>query len=202
MRVRCPLFGSSLIGGVLVLIGTLGGCGGEVAIKPVERLDEQSALTVAVLANPIALLATGTQVFGKQVSMAYVGPVEWNRMGNISYSLWLELAPTDDQHFKDVTEPKSVIFLLDDGPLVLSPGAAPRVGREPYQPLASWGQTIYFEMSLEDLKRLAATRELRVRIRRIGGVDVDFEPAGETHSALTEYLNGRLVTWDGSPFHP
>jgi hypothetical protein len=57
-------------------------------------------------------------------------------------------------------------------------------------------------MSLEDLKRLAATRELRVRIRRIGGVDVDFEPAGETHSALTEYLNGRLVTWDGSPFHP
>jgi hypothetical protein len=195
MRAREPTLRGALIGGVLAC--ALGGCGaGPVAIKPVERLDEQSALTVAVLQNPIAFLATGTQVFGKQVSMAYVGPVEWNRMGTISYSLWLELAPTDDQHFKDVDEADAVTFLLDDGPLVLSPGAAPKVGREPYQPLASWGQTVYFKMNLEELKRLAATRELRVRIRRIGGVDVDFEPSGETHSALTDYLKGRLATWE------
>jgi hypothetical protein len=43
---------------------------------------------------------------------------------------------------------------------------------------------------------LAATQALRLRIRRIGGVDVDFEPSAPTHETLTAYLNGRLATGD------
>jgi len=188
--------GSWTFCGVGLLAAVLGGCWGNGPVKPVEILDEQSALTVAVLENPIAMIITEPQAFGRPASEAYVGPVEWNRTGTISYSLWFELAPTHDQHFKDVTEPKSVIFLLDDGPLVLSPGKPPKIGRQPYQAAADWGQTVYFELTLENLKRLAATRQLRVRVRRIGGGDVDFEPARETHEVLTAYLNGRLATGD------
>jgi hypothetical protein len=187
-----------LIIGCSLAVAVLSGCGAEppIKVRPVERLDEQSALTIAVLESPITFIATGAQVFAKKVSMAYAGPVEWDRAGNISYSLWLELAPTDDQHFKDITEPKSVTFLLDDGPLNLRIGEAPKMGQQPYQSAASWGQIVYFDLSMDDLKRLAATKTLRIRMRRIGGIDVDFEPNGETQTVLTAYLNGRLVTGD------
>jgi len=78
---------------VILLIGLIAGCTGQSAVKPVEVLDDRSAVTVGALKEPIELVPNSQNtalVSRKRTSFAYLGPVEWDRSGAISYNLWVQ----------------------------------------------------------------------------------------------------------------
>ena len=77
-------------------------------------------------------------------------------MGNITYGLWIHVAPGNDWRFEDIKAPGAVRLSLDSAATPLSPIEPPALARAPYQPVASWGATAYFGADLELLRRMAA----------------------------------------------
>jgi hypothetical protein len=180
------------------LLLILWGCSGQSALKPDEVLDERTGITWAVLHQPIDFLQgaqSAVVVVGKRASLAYLGPVEWTRSGDISYSLWIHVVPGDDRRIGDIHADGAVTLMLDDGPMVVSPEARKPSG-EPYRPLASWGQTAYFHLDVEGLKRIAASRNLTLEFRAADGSAVSFNSNRDTHAVLSEYLQSRNITGD------
>ena len=109
------------------------------------------------------------------VSFAYLGPVEWDNMGDITYGLWVHLAPGNDWQFDDIKAPGAVVLALDDGAAAADALEQPPArARGPYRPVASWGQTAYFELDLDTAQTHG---------RRAASIELDFKAAG-TRRAL------------------
>ena len=177
----------------------MAGCSSLSSTKPVEVLDERTAVTFGALKEPIELVP-GAQnavlILGKHTSFAYLGPVEWNRSGALSYGLWIHIAPGNDRQAGDIHAPAAVTVVLDDGPLALSPMTAPALGRAPYRPVASWGQTAYFGLTVETLRRMGASRKLELDVRAVDGSVISFIPTLDTRAVLTQYMKNRGITGD------
>jgi hypothetical protein len=180
----------------ILLAGLLAACGGRSSIKPIEVLDESTGMSLGALQAPIELVQTGTPPFGKRASFAYVGPVEWNRMGEIRYGLWIHIAPGNGAQVADIHTSSALTLNLDDGPLPLTVIEPPRLGREAYEPVAPWGQTAYFELSEDLLKRLAASRRITLDAQALEGSAIRFLPSHDTHATLVEYARARRVIAD------
>jgi hypothetical protein len=183
----------------VLLLGLLTGCGGQSSIKPAEVLDQRTGMTVGALQEPIELVENAQNAAlasGKRTSFAYLGPVEWDRSGEISYGLWIHVAPGNDRQVGDIHSRGAVTLILDSGKLVLSPMEAPKVGAGPYRPIASWGQTGYFELNTGMLKRMAASDKLALEFRAVDESIVDFIPSHDTRTTLTQFLHARGVTDD------
>jgi hypothetical protein len=184
---------------LILLIGLMAGCAGQSSTKPVEVLDERTAVTFGALKKPIELVpSTQFAVLGssQRISFAYLGPVEWNRSGTLTYGLWIHIAPGDDRQIGDIHASAAVSLLLDDGPRALSPMTAPTLGREPYRPVASWGQTAYFGLTIDTLSHMAASKKLELEVRAVDGSTIGFTPILDTHAVLTRYLKDRGITGD------
>lgn len=183
----------------LLVVAWLAGCAGQSSLKPVEALDERTGVTVGALKEPIELLP-GAQisafVSNKHLSFAYVGPVEWNRSGALSYGLWVDIAPGSDGQPGDIHAPQALTLIMDDGSLPLTLIEAPTLGHEPYQPVVSWGQAAYFDLSVEALRRMAASSKLQLDVRAADGSTLHFAPAVDTRATLTQYLKARGITDD------
>jgi hypothetical protein len=83
--VRCALITCLLAGGASLS-----------AVKSLEMLDEVTGMTMGALLRPMAFVETGIYdllVPDKQPSIVYIGPVEWDRSGDFSYLLWIQVAP-------------------------------------------------------------------------------------------------------------
>jgi hypothetical protein len=180
-------------------LGLLAGCGGHSGIKPAEVLDERTGMTVGALQEPIELVENAQNAAvasGKRSSFAYLGPVEWDRSGELSYALWVHVAPGNDRQVGDIRARGAVELLLDDGPMVLSPIEAPKVGVGPYYPIVSWGQTAYFQLDVGLLKRMAASEKLVLGFRAADESIIDFLPSHETRTTLTRFAHARGITDD------
>lgn len=164
--------------------------------QPVELLDDRTGITVAALRRPIELTQREVVAVGRRPSFAYLGPVEWNRMGSFTQGLWLHLAPGQDQPLADMRDGATLELDLDDGLLPLHPAAAPTLGREPYQPAVPWGQTGYFSLSVHDLRRLAASARLTLRCNAADGSRVSFTNAADARPELQAYVQSRALTGD------
>jgi hypothetical protein len=171
-------------------------CAGAPAQKPVEMLDEHTALTVAALQAPVELRLREIQIPGARQSVAFLGPVEWNQMGSITHGLWVQVAPAGDKVLADIRLPGRLAVILDDGALELQPMVAPALGREPYRKVAPWGQMGYFALSVHDLKRLAASSRLALRCQAGNGSSVLFTAFEDTRPAFAAYLVSRQITGD------
>ena len=184
---------------VILLLASSLGCAGHPAVKSVELLDARTGATVAVLKAPIELLPSAqfaSQVPHKQVSFAYLGPVEWNRSGTLSYGLWIHIAPGNDGRPGDIHAAAAVTLMLDDGPLTLARMETPRLGRDPYPPVAPWGQSAYFGLDVETLGRVAASRRLDLEVPTKDGSIMTFSPTSDVRPVLTQYLKARGITRD------
>ena len=60
-----------------------------------------------------------------------------NRSGELSYGLWVDIAPGSDAQPGDIHAPQALTLILDDGSVSLIPTAAPRLGHEPYKQVVS-----------------------------------------------------------------
>jgi hypothetical protein len=189
---------------VVLAIVQLSACSTPSSIKPVEYLDDRTAMTVGSLKEPIELVPSlrqggGLRVItnlGKRLSFAYLGPVEWDRSGSIVYGLWVHIAPGTDRPIADIRSNAALTIVLDNGTRVLTPIDAPQLGRGAYQAVASWGQTAYFELTVEMLKQMAASEKLELNVRAADDSTVNFVASGDTRATLTEYLHSRGITDD------
>jgi hypothetical protein len=190
--------------GLVLLL--LSACESQSSVKPVEYLDERTAMTVGSLKKPIELVpglnqqGSGLHVLGsllgKKVSFAYLGPVEWDRSGALAYGLWIHIAPGNDRPIADIRSPKALTLILDGGTRVLTPIDAPQLGRGAYQAVASWGQTAYFELTVEMLRQMAASKTLELNVRAADDSIVNFAASGDTREPLSAYLHARGITDD------
>lgn len=184
----------------LVALGVLAGCAGQSTIKPAEVLDERTGMTVGALESPIEFVEKASDTAGlansQRMSFAYLGPVEWDRMGEITYGLWIHVAPGNDKQAADIRARGAVTITLDDGPMMLSPIDAPGEGHGPYKPVVSWGQTSYYQLDEAMLKRMAASQKLLLDFRATDNTTVDFLPSRETRATLTEFAHTRGITDD------
>jgi hypothetical protein len=173
-------------------LAILSGCASEGSIAPAESLDERTGMTVASLEKPLELVQGRQTALTPEahVSFAYLGPVEWDNMGAISYGLWVHLVPTNDWQFDDIKAPGTVVLALDDGVLPLKLGQPPAATRGPYRPVASWGQTAYFELDLDTLKRLASSRNIQL-VFKAAGTPVRFAAAPDANETLMRFLHAR-----------
>ncbi len=191
---------STALGVVIVLLNA---CSTQSSIKPVEYLDDRTAMTVGSLKQPIEFVPSlkqgGLHVitnFAKRTSFAYIGPVEWDRSGSIVYGLWVHIAPGTDVQMANIRSNAALTIVLDNGTRVLTPIDAPQLGRGAYQPVASWGQTAYFELTVEMLKQMAASEKLELNVRAADDSTVNFVASGDTRETLTDYLHSRGITGD------
>jgi hypothetical protein len=186
---------------LILLVGLMAGCASQSSTKPVEVLDERTAVTFGALKQPIELLPSAAQdallILRKRATFAYLGPVEWNRSGAVSYGLWIHIAPGNDrQPPGDIHASAAAALILDDGPLSLSLMEAPKLGREPYRPVASWGQTAYFGLDVGALRRMAASSKLELDVRAADGSTLSFSPTVDTRAVLKQYMQDRGITGD------
>lgn len=187
------LFRSFLLMNLCLSLGLTAGCASEGSIKPAEALDERTGMTVGSLEKPLELIQAGQFAVSpsRHMSFAYLGPVEWDNMGTITYGLWVHLAPASDWQFDDIRAPQAVTLALDDGSVALRTIAAPALARGPYQPVASWGQTAYFELDLPTLKRMASSQRIELAFKVSGGTAVRFAAAPDAHETLMRYVHAR-----------
>jgi hypothetical protein len=173
-------------------LALLSGCGSEGSIKPAEALDERTGMTVGSLEKPLQLVQNvqSGAIPNPHVSLAYLGPVEWDNMGAITYGLWVHLAPANDWQFDDIKAPGTVVLAMDDGALALKLTEPPAPARGPYRSVASWGQTAYFELDLATLKRMASSRNIELAFKA-AGTRVRFAAAPDARETLTRYLHAR-----------
>jgi len=185
--------------GSLIFVLALAGCAVESSTKPVEYLDERTATTVGALKDPIEFTPSVSTVAargmtGKRVSFAYLGPVEWDKAGEYKYGLWVHVAAGSNWAPADILSPGSVTLVLDEQRLVLVPIDAPQLGSQAYKPLVSWGQTAYFELTVELLQHMAASQKLNLDVLGTDGSTVTFIPDGDTRAVLGGFLSARSLT--------
>jgi len=184
---------------VALFLGALSGCSGQSSIRPVEALDAKTGITWAALREPIELeqsAQSAVVTLGKHTSLIYFGPVEWDRSGNIGYGLWINVAPGSGAQVGDIREPGAVSLILDDGPLVLTTIDAPKLGREAYRPVVSWGQVAYFQLSAGTLRRIAGSQRLELDFRAGDGAVLRFTPGRDAHARLSAFVRGRNIIGD------
>jgi hypothetical protein len=185
------------------MLALLSACAAEPS-KPVEYLDDRTAMTVGVLQEPIELVPAihqqGMHVLGKlgkHLSFAYLGPVEWDRSGTYAYGLWVHIAPGADYVLGDIRSAGALTLALDDATLTLEPMDAPQMGRSAYEPVASWGQTAYYNLTVEMLKQIAASQKLELRVVASGDANsIVFIPSDDTRPKLQEFIKARGITAD------
>jgi hypothetical protein len=149
-------------------------------------------MTVGALHTPIELLQSPQNMPpGQRISFAYLGPVEWDNMGDLRYGLWVHLAPGNDWHFDSILMPGAVTLTLDDGPTVLSVIEPPALAHAPYRPEASWGQTAYFDVTVPMLKRMAASQKIELDFQANREAPVRFTAASSARDSLVRYLHAR-----------
>jgi hypothetical protein len=181
---------------VILLAGLAAACASLSSSKPVETLDERTGMTVGALKEPIELMPGADDaalVSSKHLTFAYLGPVEWNRSGVLSYGLWVHIVPGIDRQPGDIHAPAALILVLGDGPLDLPLIEEPKLGRAPYKRVASWGQTAYFALTVQGLKRMASSPTLKPDVRAADGSMISFSPTVNSSAILTGYMQSRGI---------
>lgn len=182
----------------LAAVAGLASCAGK-PIKPAEVLDERTGMTVGALQNPIEFVENAQYAVlagGKRTSFAYLGPVEWDTSGELTYALWVHVAPGNDTPVGDIHAHGAVAVALDDGVIPLLVSDVPTEGVGPYRPIASWGQTAYFNIDIRVLKRMAASRKLTLQFQAVDQSMIEFTPSLDPRVTLTQFLQARGVTLD------
>ena len=123
--------------------------------------------------------------------------MEWDRSGDFTYLLWVQVAPGIGGHRLDDIRARGAVNLkLDDGPVVLSALEQPVAASSPYRAMVPEGQTAYFSINVALLKRMAASQKLALNVRAGDLTMVDFIPTQETRAALKQFVIDRGIAND------
>ena len=193
--------GMSLRAAALVLSCCLAcGCIDHSPTKTFDMLDTRTGMTLGALIQPIACVETGVYdplVPDKQPTIIYLGPVEWDRMGNYSYLLWVQVAPGEGgRRPNDLRRRDALRILLDDGPLLLTALDQPVKATSPYVPVIPVGQTVYFPIDVATLNRMAASKKLSLDVEAADLTRIELLARPDSLGALKRFLVERNVNED------
>jgi hypothetical protein len=90
----------------------------------------------------------------------------------------------------------ALTLTLDDGAVPLTLLQTAKLGSEPYPQAVSWGQTGYFTLTIETLRRMAASRKLELDVRATDGTVIAFSALVDQRATLAEYVQSRGLTGD------
>lgn len=134
---------------------------------------DSSGLTVVtqadavMLARPVPALASGAQ------DLAYIGPVEINRMGQRRHYLWVALASTVDRNLLGVEPPHAVelALLVDNEPMTFSLSTwSTELDEPPYESNVPHYATFEATVSLDQIHRIARAGSVEFHILDDAGV--------------------------------
>jgi hypothetical protein len=175
----------------------LASCANRLHSKSVESLDETTGMTRASLLKPMAFVETGIYDLlapDKQPAVLYVGPEEWDRSGDFSYVLWVQVAPGVDGHRIDDIRGRGALRLkLDDGTVTLSALDQPVHANSAYAPVPPVGEAAYFSIDAGLLKRMASSHKIVMNVRAGDLSMIDFMPRQETRDALRQFMIDRGI---------
>jgi len=178
----------------------LAACASSRPVKSVEMLDERTGMTIGAMPRPMAFVETGIDDVlqpDKQPSILYIGPVQWDRSGTLTYLLWIQVAPGVGGHrLDDLRTGGAVTLQLDGGTVSLSALEQPVYAGSPYQSIDPVGQTAYFSIDASLVKRMAASRRIALNVRAADLSMVDFSPMQETRSPLKQFVTDRGIALD------
>jgi hypothetical protein len=100
------------------------------------------------------------------------------------------VAPGNDWRFEDIKASGAVSLSLDGGMTPLSVIKPPALAHAPYQAVASWGETAYFGVDLDMLRRMAASGQIALDVKA-GDSVVHFAAAPDAHESLARFLHAR-----------
>jgi hypothetical protein len=137
----------------------------------VERLDEDTGLTV-VTDNAITTFARTQGQFSRSArDYLYLGPVEVNERGVREYYFWVGLASTIDRAVSaaEIPEPEMMVFDVGDAPVEFELHSwdqrVPRLaGRAIYDPVVRPMRIFAARVTLDQVKLIAESEIKRVRI--------------------------------------
>jgi hypothetical protein len=147
---------------LLIVTSALGGC----ATVPddasvVEKLDDETGLTIARLGRPIEMYR---ETFLKDPSgrFAFIGPFETNQMGTRELFVWLAVP------IEFAEQDAAPLVTVNGKELPLgSPGREPDFAglrKSPYKVPTPWSSMYYFRVDETLIATLATARELSVRV--------------------------------------
>ncbi len=154
---------------VLAVAFLLAGCASESPLMS-ERLDERTGVTITALDVPVTLAREAADLAYSSRDYAFVGPVEFNRMGQRSYYLWIGMATTVDRSRTREAPPKPLaLSILTAGiPIVIELEEwNDERGQALYQTNLPVYATYRAAVSLDIIKLLANTGTLRIGLESI-----------------------------------
>jgi hypothetical protein len=175
---------STVRGAVVAISAALGACASTPSQPVVERLDPDTATTLAVINTPVELLSeSGRGATGDP--FAYIAPFETNQMGKRALFLWMS-APAPEGTKLDPQ------LLCDGQPLALQPvdddSARLGLSHAPYAPPAPWSLHWYVQLPPDALKCLASAQTITLETRTVtGGEPERFTVSGKSLAALRAF---------------
>jgi hypothetical protein len=173
------------------------GCANEPSLKTVELFDDSNGMTSGALIEPIAFMEK--RVFDllapdKQPGTAFLGPVEWDRGGDYTYGLWLQVSPgVDGSRIDDIHGRGAVSLRLDDGVLPLTSINQAQAPKAPYRLAPTGGQSAYFSIDIAMLQRIASSRTVVLDLRAADLSAAEFIPTEEVHGLIERFIEERDI---------
>ncbi len=168
------------------------------AVESAEFLDERSGITVAALPKPVEFVQKADDPgrgIGRRPAFAYLGPVEWDRAGQLRQGLWLQVAPGEAGRPGDLHAAGAVHLVLDGAAVALDPMQAPDTARAPYRAVVDWGASAYFALDARLLERLASSRRLELTVAGADGAAIRLAPSGGGLDELRRFARTRAAAY-------
>ena len=145
-------------------------------VTAVDYLDPKTVNTVTHLSAPIVFAREEPSLAANVRDYLYAGPVEVNQMGDIYYYLWFgewstidRLPPEADDSSVPDKPVDEVIVWLDGHPHVLSDNRSPTLGRMPYSGPVDSLRSVFFRVSRDQLRQMAAAKNIAVQMQGTAG---------------------------------
>lgn len=190
----------TLLGALLLATAVVTGCASVPQDKPLrERLDDNTGATMTTLERPMAFYREQPMLAANARDYVYLGPVEVNRSGELTYMLWAAYASTIDRgRGSGLRVPTRAYLMLDGAPLELIAADRPAHRREA---LGEWlydspivgGNRVLYEVTRAQVVAITNARQLRLVTEEDGGAIAEFEPWRESTSEFgrfSRYLRG------------
>ncbi len=176
---------------LLVLLSSSALC---VAAKPpvVEKLDELTGVTITHSRTPLVLSPYTISKPSRDQDYVELGAIEVNRMGKLSYFLWLGVSDIAVLEVEERQPPEyeSIALVLDDESLHLDfagwTQAAIGAGEPVYKKFYRSSVDVYYPVTLEQIRKLASAESVKVRTQ--GAQPKEYKPLFQIARAKNDFV--------------
>ena len=184
----------TLLGALLLATAVVTGCASVPQDKPLrERLDDATGATVTTLERPMAFYRERPMLAANARDYIYIGPVEVNRSGELTYMLWATYASTIDRgRGSGLRVPARAYLMLDGTPLELTAANRPAHRR---QALGEWlyvapivgGNRVLYDLTRAQVVAITSASDLGLVTEQEDGATAEFEAWRDSTAELARF---------------